>query len=149
MTRDMSIVQFLFGCVGLVCLHAAISSYWRGTSLHGVTADPVFNPQRPNFIGQLCRCGCCSSDPHWYLWVPTAGVLPFLPQTGWENILPEVWYKGRQQPPSPRLRKFFRINEINKWREPPQMESWHLVPPEKSQASLVLASLVPNFRERF
>ncbi len=30
---------------------------------------------------------------------------------------------------------FFRINEIHSWPEMPQMESWHLVPPEKSQVA--------------
>ncbi len=35
----------------------------------------------------------------------------------------------------PRLRKIFRINEIHSWPETPQMESWHLVPPEKSQVA--------------
>ncbi len=35
----------------------------------------------------------------------------------------------------PRLRKSFRINEIHRWPETPQMESWHLLPPEKSQVA--------------
>ncbi len=31
--------------------------------------------------------------------------------------------------------KIFRINEIHSWPETPQKESWHLVPPEKSQVA--------------
>ncbi len=36
---------------------------------------------------------------------------------------------------TPSLANFLRINEIHRWPEMPQMESWYFVPPEKSQVA--------------
>ncbi len=50
-------------------------------------------------------------------------------------IYTPLLHGGSKGAAPPRLRKNFRINEIHSWPETPQMESLHLVPPEKSQVA--------------